>query len=154
MAWTRELADALRATAAVVMTPEYDWGDAQRCNCGLLARELTGMTGQQLREFRRKHDWTGCWGDRVRSGTCPQTGEPLNAVMAKLFQAGLTSDDIINLEVLADRRILDRAGPCIFCRGHGVSKYMLAWADMIDEQLGPREAVPIEVVPEQEPAFI
>lgn len=35
-----------------------------------------------------------------------------------------------------------------------VIRYMLAWADMIDEQLGPREAVPVEVVPEQEPAFI
>jgi hypothetical protein len=65
---------------------------------------------------------------------------------------GLSQQDLTELEVLRNPEIvrragIDRDGDGYRC-AYNVVRYMLAWADMIDEALGPRPEVPVEVVPQ------
>lgn len=151
MAWTRELADALRVAAVRVKSDEYQWTEASRCNCGMLCQVVTGMNSKTLRDAMIKLEWYGAWSILSERAICSQTGEPVNAIAARLLDSGISRRDICDLELLGNVEILKRAGltfsSCEYQSRQDVARYMLAWADLIDEQLGPREPVPVEVVP-------
>lgn len=146
MTWTRELADALRDAANRIANrpATYYWCSVLTCNCGILAQSICGVTATQLHAlmFREwpEHCGRGIWSDR--SDACSNTDQPLPRVMIRLREAGLTWQDIAQLEALANDRIRSAAGLPANTPAHhhdfanptSVIAYMWAWADMIDEQ--------------------
>jgi hypothetical protein len=95
----RETADRLRAGV------NYAWGHHGACNCGNLLQVLTPLTEGEI--LRYAHTANGEWTELAEE-YCSATNAPVNMVMSKLMQAGLTSSDIHHIEYLSDRDVLDK----------------------------------------------
>lgn len=166
--WTRELADALRNAVTEIKAGKYCWADASRCNCGVVAQQLLGCNSVQLHQKMRSEDIVGSWGIRCRDRMCSSTGQPLGVVLDRLVEAGMSYNDIADLEMINNPDIRVRANLGMTVCGEDIRHrpifeefhrpetiaYMLAWADMIDEQLGPRAPIPVEVVPQLEALLV
>jgi len=98
----------------------YDWTKQESCNCGVVAQAVLKVNKTDMRELwletqnevskhvrkdqKREHTWR----DAVVH-LCPITGEPLADVFKRLFEAGLTKEDIVHLEYMNNPAILERA---------------------------------------------
>ena len=133
---SHELIRALRATAArLAQSPAYRWSDFACCNCGHLVQSVTQLSPREIYEaaFVRGGDW----GEQARE-FCPSSGYPIDYVFARLFELGLSADDVKNLERLSDDRVLRELGAGALrytCREDVVS-YLNAWARMLERELG------------------
>lgn len=142
------LIDALRKTAADVLTPMYDWSFCARCNCGLLARNLMGATQEQfagINQTRARQAPTmdqvpadiekmvGPWG-REDFGFCPLTNLPQTDITKILFKYGIEKGDYQRLESLAGTPEIAQDAGC-FSDPKTVSKVFLRWADELEAQL-------------------
>ena len=96
---------------------EYDPECKTQCNCGLLAQAITETNSDQLYEtylydlnnkYLEKYGTYPSWTGLV-SEYCPLTGEPSNELFKKLYEAGLSREDISSLEYLADPKIVESA---------------------------------------------
>ncbi len=102
------LAGHLHSLASMLKTGaiEYNWVHQEQCNCGLLARSITGLTSWQLRDSLRPLLLPGKEGVKtwaqMASRHCPITGEPVNEIFKKLHAAGLTFADFGELERLSN----------------------------------------------------
>src|SRR5271165_6450143 len=88
-------------------TVHYSWQHQNSCNCGIVAQAILGKNKQQinslwanvetkLEEINIK-EYT--WRNGVKH-LCPITGEPLVDVFSKLFESGLSKEDIVHLEYM------------------------------------------------------
>jgi hypothetical protein len=94
-------------------TLNYNWIEADSCNCGLIAQAVTGLTQSSLRleltelnkEFpdREDHTWKA-----MTNRICPITGVSENIIFKQLQEAGMTRENIIHLEYLSDPVILKK----------------------------------------------
>jgi hypothetical protein len=133
-----QLIDALRRTAKKLQNGNsYQWGYMGSCNCGNLAQELTNYTQDQIHEYAlmsRSGDWS-----EQTAAYCPTSKLPLDWVIEAMLEAGLTRKDLQNLEKLSDEQVLRRLAPENRYLQHNqradVVKYMLAWANMLEEEL-------------------
>jgi hypothetical protein len=133
-----QLIDALRRTAKKLQNGNsYQWGNMGSCNCGNLAQELSTYTQDQIHEYAllsRSGDWS-----EQTAAYCPTSKLPLDWVIEAMFAAGLTRNDLQNLEKLSDSAVLKRLPPENRYLKHNqradVVKYMLAWANMLEEEL-------------------
>lgn len=83
----------------------YQWGHMGACNCGNLAQELTQYTKAEIHQFAmQKH---GDWNEQVLD-YCPSSGLPIDLMISKMLDFGLTIDDLSNLERLSDPIILSQ----------------------------------------------
>ena len=107
-----KLVTALRTTAKAIEdgTFHYDWDRARTCNCGALFCALTGVSANVLAPPPIPPGGDGTWKSRV-GYHCPVTGTPENELFKELFSYGLTAKDIVNLEYLADERVVARMDP-------------------------------------------
>jgi hypothetical protein len=139
---TRELVRALRLTAdRLALDPSYQWGHMGRCNCGLLAQSITGLTGAEIHgsALVRYGDW-----EQQARDYCPTSGLLIDHIIAAMMRAGLERDDIRHLEKLSDPVVVRRVGRHLRFNVRGdVIDYMRAWAGVLEEQLEP---APVEAI--------
>ena len=140
---TPVLIEALRATALKLdsETTVYRWTHMGACNCGHLAQHLTRKSAAELR--RLSQGKAGEWADQAMEH-CPTSNVPMDHILSKLLETGLEPEDIGHLERLSDKRVLRRLPlgerHLDFRARHDVVRYLRAWADLLDEQLGAQVA--------------
>jgi hypothetical protein len=129
----------LRTTAArLAAGSQYKWSDFAQCNCGNLVQSVTSLSPREIYEaaFQRGGDW----GEQARE-FCPSSGYPIDFVLARLFELGLTPEDVGHLERLSDDHVLRALGvrELRYTRRDDVVLYMNAWADLLEQQLPVEE---------------
>jgi hypothetical protein len=116
----------------------YQWGHMGQCNCGNLAQELTSLSPSQIHNYAmesRKGDW-----EEQVSAFCNEGEMHIDLVISSMIEAGLSQQDIISLERLSDKQILNRIPEKIRSqirhndRSH-VAAYMREWASMLKEEV-------------------
>lgn len=136
-----ELINALRKTAQDLRegTKKYNWWSASSCNCGCLARNVGNTTIEDIRQHIH-----AAWSD-----TCAITGIEMNVVVSRLIAIGMSKEDIYNLEILGDEKILtesvlskdgfDSSLPMRKYRDKNhVIAYMDAWANILEREGQPQ----------------
>src|ERR1044071_2387898 len=103
---TTALITGLRTAAASLRSGSfYAWGHHGACNCGHLLQATTKLTKEEIVTWA--HTGTGEWTELAQEA-CSVSNVPVNLLIAKLQQLGLTPSDIHNLEYLEDREVLNR----------------------------------------------
>ncbi len=98
------LIEALRAVANRIESgAPYMWGHMGSCNCGHLAQELTAFTKEEIHRYAMQR--YGDWKQQVMD-FCPTTGAPLDLIIERMMDFGMTTDDLMRLEDLSDERVL------------------------------------------------
>jgi hypothetical protein len=101
-----QLVNALRATAnKLEQGNAYQWGHMGSCNCGNLAQTITHFTKEEIHRFamERKGDWS----EQVLE-FCPSSGYPMDMIIQKMMEIGLTRNDLMHLEHLSDQTVLQK----------------------------------------------
>lgn len=136
-----DLVIALRSTATrLAAGSTYQWGHLGMCNCGQLAQTITQRSKREIHEAALALG--GEWRDRARD-YCPTSGLPIDGIIRELLDCGLSPTDLADLEYLADDRVLRRLDPARELqrnRREDVIDYLQAWAGLLDDELGQREA--------------
>jgi len=101
---TIELIDALRETAKRLNNGAvYAWGHHGACNCGNLVQVVTKFSQGEI--LRYAHQGIGEWTELAQE-FCPITKAPIDLIISKLVEIGLTPTDIHHIEYLSDREVL------------------------------------------------
>ena len=101
---TIELIEALRETAHRLRNgAPYAWGNHGACNCGNLLQVIAKISKEEILQYA--HTGIGEWTE-LAEDYCPVTNVPVNLLLHKLQQTGLTPTDIHNLEYLEDKEVL------------------------------------------------
>jgi hypothetical protein len=114
----------------------YQWGHMGACNCGNLAQELTTYTKAEIHQYAMSRH--GDWNEQLLD-YCPSSGLPMDLMISKMLEAGLTVDDLAHLERLSDPSILShipiekRDQMSKNCK-EDVILYMETWANMLREK--------------------
>lgn len=143
----KNLIEALRYTADGIENGklEYDWFSPDKCNCGLVMREILGGIGQTV----------GTWGTAAMNDY-KSTGLPMRQIFKELHMAGLDVMAICELEWCGNEEVLRSMGEAHksyrhFGSSRGfhlsgtcednkqnnasfVTRYMRAWADILEEE--------------------
>lgn len=139
-----KLITALRTAANALDrgTFSYAWHNPEGCNCGVLVCSIMGLSVRDLRhKLNEDEDWPNIWSHAVRE-YCPVTGIPTHEIFKALFATGLTAQDILELEYLANPKIRSRAQnwkptsafTADYRRKENAAAYMRAWADILTEE--------------------
>ena len=101
---TPELIAAFRRTVSKLKKDApYQWGHMGACNCGNLAQEITHLSKAEIHQFAmEKH---GDWNEQLID-YCPTSGYPMDLMITKMVEAGLTLDELKHLEKLSDPKVL------------------------------------------------
>lgn len=132
-----ELIEAFRETARRLRNgAHYAWGHHGACNCGNLVQVLTPLTEGEI--LRYAHTATGEWTELAEE-YCSASNAPVNLMMSKLEQYGLTPVDIHHIEYLTDREVLNYLPGGFRWLKRNVREdvilYFDAFADMLEEKL-------------------
>ena len=101
---TIALIEALRETAKRLRAgAKYSWGNHGACNCGNLVQVVTNFTEGEIINFA--HQGAGEWTELAEE-FCPVTNAPINLIILKLQDLGLTALDIHHIEYLTDKEVL------------------------------------------------
>ena len=125
-----------KAAAGLVKGNYYAWGHHGACNCGHLLQATTEFTKEEILTYA--HTGIGEWTELAHE-SCPVTNAPVDLLLKKLQELGLTPTDIHNIEYLEDRDVLNRL-PDGFRwlkrneRAH-VVMYFETMANMLEEKL-------------------
>ena len=131
------LIEAFRETARRLRNgAHYAWGHHGACNCGNLLQVLTPFTEGEI--LRYAHTATGEWTELAEE-YCSASDAPVNLVMSKLEQAGLTPVDIHHIEYLTDREVLNHLPGGFRWLKRNVREdviiYFEAFANLLEEKL-------------------
>lgn len=99
-----KLIEALRETAIRLKEgAHYAWGNHGACNCGNLLQVVTHLAKEEILQYAQQGigEWT-----ELAEDYCGITDAPVNLLVYKLQQLGLTVTGIHNLEYLEDREVL------------------------------------------------
>ena len=100
------LIEALRTTATRLQDgATYAWGNHGACNCGNLLQVITPLSRQEILQYA--HTGIGEWTE-LSEDYCSVTNAPVDMLLSKLQEVGLTPSDIHNLEYLDNREVLDK----------------------------------------------
>lgn len=103
---TRELLRALEATIERLRGgADYQWGHMGMCNCGHLAQALTSRSRGEIHQAALRR--AGDWGQQAID-YCPTSGLPIDHIISRMLEAGMTLEDIEHLERLNDPEVLAR----------------------------------------------
>lgn len=120
----------------------YSWQNSARCNCGLLAQAITGMSVHDL-AIATLH-WSGPWTSKVK---CMSTGCLLHDIVQELMAAGVEPEDFERIEYL-DRGWHDCPGQGEYWQQReNVIRWMEAEADRLEAQLAPVSALVVPPAP-------
>lgn len=140
------LAGHLRHVAQILVESpsSHNWRLGESCNCGLLARSITGLTSKGLDSLLEAikpirvtqsdkvyNTWTS-----LAARHCPLTGEPEADIFKRLTEAGLEPTDFAHLEYLTHPQLRAATRFQLFGKRHKaapqVARYCLAWASLIE----------------------
>ena len=132
-----KLVAALRETALRLRNgANYAWGHHGACNCGNLLQVITPLTEGEI--LRYAHTAVGEWTELAEE-YCATSNAPVNLVMSKLEQAGLTPVDIRHIEYLTDSEVLAHLpGGFRWLKKNvreDVIVYFETFADLLEEEL-------------------
>ena len=132
-----ELIAAIRETARRLRNGvHYSWGHHGACNCGNLLQVITPLTEGEI--LRYAHTAIGEWTE-IAEEYCATINVPVNLIMSKLEQAGLTPADVRHIECLTDRQVLNHLpGGFRWLKKNvreDVILYFEAFADLLEEKL-------------------
>ena len=139
-----ELIQALRNTAETLQKADnYQWGHMGSCNCGFLAQEVTKLNKDQIHSMAMQR--YGDWSEQLND-YCPTSGLMIDDLISELLKFGFDSDDLKNLEKLADSSVLRSLPSGRRYLNHNsktdVVEYLTTWADLLAaENLGIDELV-------------
>jgi len=99
-----ELIAAFRKTITKLKNnAPYEWGHMGACNCGNLVQEITRLSKAEIHQYAMQK--SGDWNDQLID-YCPTSGYPMDLMISKLIEAGLTIDELKHLERLSDPKVL------------------------------------------------
>jgi len=132
-----QLIQALRTTAAKLRNgSHYAWGHHGACNCGNLVQVVTDLSEGEI--LRYAHQGIGEWTELAQE-FCPITKAPIDLVVAKLVEVGLTPTDIHHVEYLTDKEVLKHLeGGFRWLKRNkreDAIAYFEAFANMLEEKL-------------------
>lgn len=131
------LIEALRETATrLEQGAPYAWGNHGSCNCGNLLQVVCKLSKEDILQYA--HMGQGEWTELALE-FCPVSQAPLDLMMRKLIDLGLTPTDIHHLEYLDDREVLQHLpGGFRWLKRNireDVILYFRAMADSLEEKL-------------------
>lgn len=132
-----ELISALERTILKLQSgAHYEWGHMGACNCGNLAQELTKLTKGEIHQYAMQRH--GDWNEQLID-YCPTSGYPMDLMISKMLEFGLSIEDLSHLERLSDQSILrqipkERREKMNQNSKEDVIYYMQTWAKMLREQ--------------------
>ena len=111
------------------------------CNCGHLAQQLTNRSKSEIHALALQK--AGDWGHHAVEH-CTVSGYPIDHIITTMVEAGMSYQDIHELERLSGRAVL-RAIPdgrrrLNHKRREDVVVYMRTWADLLHGQLAADES--------------
>ena len=130
------LIKAIRDTAKNLSSgARYEWGHMARCNCGHLVQSITKKTDKEIVKIidHQLDEWT-----EHAKDYCSGTGSKVDELFETMKSYGFSHEDIVHLEYLSDRKVLDRLGENIYLRHNNVEdvvKYLEEMATMLEENL-------------------
>ncbi|WP_026210708.1 hypothetical protein [Flexithrix dorotheae] len=128
------LISALKETASrLEKGANYEWGHMGRCNCGHLVQTITDMSDKEIVESIdfQMDEWTEHANDY-----CNNTGSKVDEIFNQLNEIGFNYEDIVKLEYLSDKSILEKVGENTYLRHNCVDDvvlYMNTMAEMLEE---------------------
>jgi hypothetical protein len=145
---TPELIAALRETALRLRDgADYRWTHQGACNCGHLAQTITRLSKAEIHAMAVEKE--GIWEDHVIAH-CSYSGYPIDHIIDKMLEIGLSYDDIRHLEKLSSpvvlRRLSDGRTYLDYRQREDVVTYMELFADLLQEQLLATMPAPIFTV--------
>lgn len=100
------LVDVLRQTAKNLNEgAHYAWGNHGACNCGNLLQVVANVSKEEILTYA--HTGFGEWTELAEE-YCPVSNTPVNLMIKKLTDIGLTPTDIHHLEYLDDKSVLEK----------------------------------------------
>jgi hypothetical protein len=100
------LVDVLRQTAKNLNEgAHYAWGNHGACNCGNLLQVVANVSKEEILTYA--HTGFGEWTELAEE-YCPVSNTPVNLMIKKLMDIGLTPSDIHHLEYLDDKSVLEK----------------------------------------------
>ncbi len=129
----------------------YQWGHMGACNCGNLAQELTKFSKAEIHQFAMQRH--GDWNEQLID-YCPTSGYPMDMMVSKMLEYGLTIDDLSHLERLSDPIILSRIekekrDQLNKNRREDVVFYLQTWANLLREKWLKEQEVFGEIISEK-----
>ncbi len=114
----------------------YQWGHMGACNCGNLAQELTHFSKAEIHQYAMQRH--GDWNEQL-TDYCPTSGYPMDMMISRMLEHGLTLDDLAHLERLSDPLILsqipkERRDPMNKNNREDVILYMETWSNLLREK--------------------
>ena len=131
----RTLIDALRSTSKRLSQEgvEYQWGHMGQCNAGHLIQTVTGMDSFEIVQsvdFQLDE-----WSEHA-TDYCSCTGSKVDDIFLTMERYGMSHSDIVKLENLSDKAILDNLnGGFRYLRRNvreDVIEYMRSFADLLE----------------------
>jgi hypothetical protein len=151
------LIEALRQTASRLQQgASYAWGNHGSCNCGNLLQVVTQLEAKEILQYSRSG--TGEWTE-LANDYCPVSEAPVDLLITKLANIGLTPTDIHCIEYLQDKEVLKQLPGGFRWLSRNVREdvilYMNTMAEMLEAKLAARIELRINelFVRKQVPAF-
>lgn len=131
------LIEALRETAGRLKNGAYyAWGHHGGCNCGNLLQVVCNVSKEEI--VTHAHAMNGEWSE-IAMEYCPVSNVPVQLMLKKLEEVGLTPTDIHHIEYLDDRQVLNYLpGGFRWLKRNlkeDVIAYFEAMANMLEDQL-------------------
>lgn len=132
------LITALKRTAQNLRQgAKYQWGHMGQCNCGNLAQELIQLTEAEIHAhalMTREGDWS-----EQTAAYCADSSLPMDMMLTKMLDYGLTQNDLQHLEKLNAPEVLAlMPAHCKYPR-HNVREdtilYLETWAKQLENEL-------------------
>lgn len=130
-----ELIEALRQTAQKLESgATYHWGHMGACNCGNLAQELLQVSKAEI------HAWAlesreGDWSEQTEE-YCATSNLPMDLMLRKMLDKGLTAHDLRHLEKLSSPQIIaqlpESERELNYHHKADVIRYLKAWASLLE----------------------
>lgn len=145
-----KLIKAIKVAAEKIKSgTDYQWGHMGGCNCGHLAQELTSYSKREIHEYamRKSGDWT----DQVQD-YCSTSQMPMDEIISSMMESGLERKDMVELERLSNHEVRLYMGEKGKALSHNkkedVVAYMLAWAEMLENELVESIKLPVNLLKE------
>jgi hypothetical protein len=114
----------------------YQWGHMGACNCGNLAQELISISKAEI--HRNAMAKSGDWNEQLND-YCPSSGYPMDLMISKLLEKGLSLEELKHLEKLSDPKVLShiplpRRNHLAKNKLEDVVFYMEIWLEILENQ--------------------
>lgn len=114
----------------------YMWGHMGSCNCGHLAQEVTQLSKGQIHAYAMQG--AGDWNEQLND-YCESSQMPMDLVIFELLSFGFSMQDLKALEYVSNPAVLARLPKEKRHLRRNVREdvvvYLLAWADLLEEQI-------------------